>query len=308
MAPGRSMSSPGRPDVVVIAGPTAGGKSALALEIARRLDGVVVNADSMQVYAELSILTARPTPAETGEIEHVLYGHVPAARAYSVAEWLNDAAAALDAIARRGKVAVFAGGTGLYFKALEEGLSPIPPIDPGVRERWRAAAREAPERLAGELAARDPVAAASLKGGDPQRLTRALEVFETTGKSIVDWQREGRNTSLIGERSAEKWLVMPDRAELHRRIDRRVDEMMAGGALEEVRQLMARRLSPQLPAMRAIGVPQLAAHLEGEIELPTAVERVKAASRQYAKRQTTWFRHQTGLDWRNWPVQGAGAV
>ncbi|MCG6856952.1 MAG: tRNA (adenosine(37)-N6)-dimethylallyltransferase MiaA [Salaquimonas sp.] len=290
-----------RPDVVLIAGPTASGKSALALEFARALDGVVVNADSMQVYDGLSVLTARPTENEMAGIEHRLYGHVAAERSYSVAAWLKDATAVLAEIRARNKVAVFAGGTGLYFKALEEGLSPMPAIDPAIRETWREAADAKPESLHGALQARDPEAASVLEPGDTQRLVRALEVFEATGRSILDWQRQHREGSALNDLRTEKWLIEPERSELHERIERRVDHMIAAGALEEVEAFLARGLPSRVPVMRAIGVPQLAAHLHGEIGIDEAAMRIKAATRQYAKRQTTWFRHQKGPGWQGHP-------
>jgi len=288
----------GRPDAVLIAGPTASGKSALALDLARQFDGVVVNADSMQVYDALAVLTARPGEEEMGGVEHVLYGHVPASRAYSVAEWLAEAVAALDEIRSRGKVPILTGGTGLYFKALEEGLSPVPPIDEEVRRVWRKTAREAPETLYPALQSRDPEAAVEIGSRDTQRLVRALEVFDSTGKSLRVWQDEGRKASPLAGLTTQKWLIDIDRAELHRRIEARVERMVEQGALEEVRALVSLGLPPGLAVMQAIGVPQLAAHLAGEIDLETAIERIKAATRQYAKRQMTWFRHQMAPDWQ----------
>ncbi len=287
-----------RTDAVLIAGPTASGKSALALDVARRHDGVIVNADSMQVYGALSILSARPSEDEMAGIEHRLYGHVDAAQPYSVAVWLEEARAALDAIRASGRTAIFVGGTGLYFKALEEGLSPVPEIDPDIRRAWRDVSLKAPEALHGELAARDPIAAQELEPGDTQRIVRALEVIESTGRSILEWQRQGQKQGALEGLTVGKMLIEPDRTELHARIERRVDQMIASGAVEEVEALLARDLPDELPVMRAIGVPQLAAYLRGETGLDEAVERLKAATRQYAKRQTTWFRHQTGEGWR----------
>ena len=287
-----------RTDAVLIAGPTASGKSALALEVARRHDGVIVNADSMQVYGALSILSARPSKDEMAGVEHRLYGHVDAAQPYSVAAWLDEARVALNAIRSSGRTAIFVGGTGLYFKALEEGLSPVPEIDADIRRAWRDASLQAPETLHAELAARDPAAAQELEPGDTQRIVRALEVIESTGRSILEWQRQGRKQGALDGLTVHKMLVEPDRAELHARIERRVDAMIATGAVEEVEALLARDLPDELPVMRAIGVPQLAAYLRGETSLEEAAERLKAATRQYAKRQTTWFRHQTGEGWQ----------
>lgn len=287
-----------RPDAVLIAGPTASGKSALAVATARRLDGVVINADSMQVHEALAILTARPGRDEQGGVEHVLYGHVRAGSAYSVAQWLGQAERALARARQSGKVAVFVGGTGLYFRALEKGLSAVPAIDPDIRRVWRGRARGAPQTLHAELAARDPAAAAALEPTDTQRLARALEVIEATGRSILDWQRECPAAAPLAGLRVEKWLIEVDRQELRARIDRRFEAMMEKGALDEVRALLALGLAPELPVMRAIGVPQLAGHLAGRYDLDEAVRRAKAATRQYAKRQDTWFRHQTGPGWR----------
>jgi len=287
-----------RPDVVLIAGPTASGKSGLAVELARRHGGAVVNADSMQVYAELPILTAQPTDDARGGVEHLLYGHVPASRAFSVGDWLAGARRLIGELREQGRMAVFAGGTGLYFEALEGGLAMIPDADPAVRDKWRALALGDPGRLHVELASRDPGAAAALRPGDTQPLARALEVFETTGRSIHHWQREGRQASALEGLVVHRLVIEVGRDELASRIGRRFDEMMSGGALDEVRALMELRLDPALPAMRAIGVPQLGAHLRGELDLPEAVDRAKAATRQYAKRQRTWLRHRTGPLWR----------
>ncbi|MCC2095961.1 MAG: tRNA (adenosine(37)-N6)-dimethylallyltransferase MiaA [Hyphomicrobiales bacterium] len=292
------MTGGARADAVLIAGPTASGKSALALDVARRMDGVIVNADSMQVYGALSILSARPSPEETREIEHRLYGHVDAAQTYSVAAWLEEARMALGEIRSAGKTAIFVGGTGLYFTALEEGLSPVPGIEDGIREFWRDVALRSPDRLHDELATRDPAAARELDAGDKQRLVRALEVIESTGRSILEWQRQGRAGGVLGDLVSERTLIEPDRAQLHARIERRVDEMIGAGAVGEVEALLARGLPGHLPVMRAIGVPQLAAHLRGEMTLEEAAERIKAATRQYAKRQSTWFRHQLGEGWQ----------
>ncbi|MCB1461137.1 MAG: tRNA (adenosine(37)-N6)-dimethylallyltransferase MiaA [Nitratireductor sp.] len=287
-----------RPDAVLIAGPTASGKSALALEFAQALDGVVVNADSMQVYDALTILTARPDADEMAGIEHRLYGHVAAERDYSVAAWLKDAAAALADIRASGKTAIFTGGTGLYFKALEEGLSPMPAIDQAIREHWRSVAQARPQDLHGALKARDPDAAAALNASDTQRLVRALEVFDATGRSILAWQQERRQGGALAGLDVGKWLISPDRGVLRERIGRRVDMMIEMGAVDEVKTLLARGLSPRLPVMRAIGVPQIAAFLRGEIERDEAIERIGIATRQYAKRQMTWFRNQTNSQWQ----------
>lgn len=280
--------------IILIAGPTASGKSALAIAIARRLGGTIVNADSMQVYAELRILTARPTPEEEREAPHRLFGHVPAATAYSAGRWLADVAPLL---AGDGPV-VIVGGTGLYLKALTEGLSEIPPIPAAIRQHWRGEAARLPaDVLHALLAARDPATAARLRASDPQRIVRALEVLEATGRPLAAWQTEPRRP-LLGQGRWRGLILAPERHDLRARIDARFDRMMAEGALEEARHLAALRLDPGLPAMRALGVPPLIAHLEGRITLVEAVERAKAETRRYAKRQATWLRHQLEGPWR----------
>ncbi len=286
-----------RPEAILIAGPTAGGKSALALEMARRTGGVVVNADSMQVYSSLNVLTARPSPTDLMEAEHRLYGHVAPGEPWSVALWLAQAKAEFEALRLQGRAAIFTGGTGLYFKALDEGISAMPEPDPQVRAFWRAVALDDPERLHGELAKRDPQGAAALRPADRQRLVRALEVFDSTGLSIARHQAQGERTALLSGVRVERYLVEPDRPTLHARIERRFDTMISAGALDEVRDLLALGLDPAMPVMKAIGVPQLAAHLKGQSTLAEAIEAAKAATRQYAKRQSTWFRHQSGGSW-----------
>jgi tRNA dimethylallyltransferase len=286
-----------RPEAILIAGPTASGKSALALEMALRTGGVIVNADSMQVYRGLRLLTARPGEAEMQQAEHRLYGHVAPDAPWSVASWLDAARAEFSKLRSQGRTAIFTGGTGLYFKALEDGISAIPEPDPQVRAHWRAVGRDAPDRLHGELARRDPAGAASLAPSDRQRLVRALEVFDSTGLPIGHFQAQGAREAPLSGTRVERYLVEPDRAVLHSRIDRRFEAMMASGALEEVRELLSLNLDPAMPVMKAIGVPQLAACLRGEITLSEATEAAKAATRQYAKRQSTWFRHQLAGGW-----------
>jgi tRNA dimethylallyltransferase len=287
-----------RPEAVLIAGPTASGKSALALRLAAETGGIVVNADSMQVYRELSVLTARPQADDLATAEHALYGHVAAAADWSVALWLADAARILNAARRQGRVAIFAGGTGLYFKALVEGLSEIPEPDPQVRAQWRRFALENPGQLHGELLRRDPAGAARLRPGDRQRLVRALEVFDTTGRSIADFQGEASKKGPLTGLAVDKILVEPGRDDLHRRIGLRVDRMLEEGAVEEVRGLLALGLPAEAPAMKAIGVREISELIAGRASTAEAAERMKAATRQYAKRQSTWFRHQTGEGWR----------
>jgi tRNA dimethylallyltransferase len=284
----RTPSSIPRP--ILIAGPTASGKSGLALALAERRGGTVINADSMQVYRELSLLTARPGAEDEARAPHVLYGHVSGAEAYSAGRYAADAAAAIAAAQAAGRVPIVVGGTGLYFRALLEGLSPIPAADPGVRAFWRAEAgrRPAPE-LHALLATRDPETAARLRPTDPQRIVRALEVLDSTGRSLAEWQRQPGRPVLV-EAATERLLVLPERASHGARMDARFDAMMAGGALDEVRRLMALGLSSELPIMRALGIPPLAAHLAGALSLDEAVATAKSDTRKYAKRQLTWLR------------------
>jgi tRNA dimethylallyltransferase len=282
--------------VVLIAGPTASGKSALALAVAERLGGIVINTDSMQVYRDLEIITARPGAAEAARALHLLYGHVDAAENYSVGRFVEDARAALAQARAQGRVAIFAGGSGLYFKALTRGLAAIPPIGAEIRSAVRARLESGGvAALHAELARCDPTTAARLNPADRARVARALEVFEATGRAISDWHRDGL-PPLLDEANTVKVFLTPERGELYHRIDARFDSMLAAGALEEVRALHARRLDPLLPAMKAHGVPWLIRHLEGEMSLEAAAEAGKRDTRHYAKRQFTWFRHQLG-DW-----------
>ncbi|HEY7243528.1 MAG TPA: tRNA (adenosine(37)-N6)-dimethylallyltransferase MiaA [Xanthobacteraceae bacterium] len=283
---------------VLIAGPTASGKSALALELACELGGTVINADSMQVYRDLRIVTARPRPEEETRVPHRLYGHVDAGTSYSTGRWCAEAAAALAQAQGAGRLPILVGGTGLYFKALTHGLAAIPPIPADVRARIRArVAAEGIAPLYAELEARDPETAARLMPGDRTRVARALEVVVATGRSIADWQRaEMRGDVGAGLKPAPtepvRIFLSVERSELYARIDARFERMLAAGAIEEVARLRERRLDPALPAMKAHGVPWLMRHLDGEIDLATAAEGAKRDTRRYSKRQVTWFRHQ----------------
>jgi tRNA dimethylallyltransferase len=281
---------------LLIAGPTASGKSAAALALAERFGATIVNADSMQVYRDLRILTARPIPDEERLAPHRLFGVVDGQVNFSVGRWALAASEVLAEIGER--PVIFVGGTGLYFRALTEGLSDIPPVPEAVRAevRSKAEGRATPE-LHDELAARDPATAARLNPSDRQRILRALEVVAATGRPLV---------SFLGARAAPtlkpgEWAglyLAPDRAELGRRIDFRFDAMLAQGALDEVAALIERRLDPALPVMRAHGVPHLIAHLEGRMKLDEAAKRSKLDTRHYAKRQFTWARHQlTSFKW-----------
>ncbi|MBH5369693.1 tRNA (adenosine(37)-N6)-dimethylallyltransferase MiaA [Bradyrhizobium glycinis] len=277
---------------VLIAGPTASGKSALALELALAARGVVINADSMQVYRDLRIITARPTAADEALVPHRLYGHVDAAVNFSAGAWVSDAAKALDEARAHRRLPIFIGGTGLYFKALTTGLSVVPPIPADLREDVRARLeRNGVEALHAELAARDPRAAERLNLRDRTRIARALEVIEATGRSLLDWHREGQ-PPLLPKDSFRAVFLAPERNELYARIDARFDAMLGAGALKEVERLAARHLDPLLPAMKAHGVPSLIRHLRGELSLEEAASIGRADTRHYAKRQFTWFRHQ----------------
>ncbi len=280
------------PDIVLIAGPTASGKSALALQLAEKLGGVILNADSMQVYRDLRIITARPTPAEEARLPHRLYGHIDAAENFSVGRWCEEAATALAEAGSIARAAIVVGGTGLYFNALTRGLAAVPPISPDIREAVRARlANDGVAALHAELKRRDPAAAARLMPGDRARITRALEVVLATGRSLLDWHDDNKPASLDPARAVKIFLAS-DRDELLRRIDARFDAMMAAGALDEVRALAARKLAPDMPAMKAHGVPWLVRHLAGEITLDQAMEEAKRDTRRYTKRQATWFRNQ----------------
>jgi tRNA dimethylallyltransferase len=277
---------------VLIAGPTASGKSALALELALAAGGVVINADSMQVYRDLRIITARPTDGDEAQVPHRLYGHVDAAVNFSAGAWVSDAAKALEEAQAKGRLPIFIGGTGLYFKALTAGLSVVPPIPAEVREDVRARLeRNGVEALHAELAAADPRAAERLNLRDRTRIARALEVVEATGRSLLDWHHEGQ-PPLLPKDSFRAVFIAPERDELYARIDARFDAMLGAGALKEVERLAARNLDPLLPAMKAHGVPALIRHLRGELSLEQAATIGRADTRHYAKRQFTWFRHQ----------------
>lgn len=276
--------------VILIAGPTASGKSALAHMLAERLSGSVINADSMQVYRDLRILTARPSEAQMQAVPYRLYGHVPGSEAYSAARYAEEARAALGEARAAGQVPIVVGGTGLYFKALIEGLSPIPAIPADIRARWRdAAVEQGAAALHALLAARDPVMAARLRPTDPQRIVRALEVLEATGTSLARWQ-EMPGEPVIQLEDAFPLVVSPPREVLRQRIDTRFDAMIEEGAAEEVQDLARLGLAPDLPLMRALGVRPLMQMQAGRLARNEAIEGAKAETRQYAKRQVTWLR------------------
>ena len=278
--------------VVLIAGPTASGKSALALALAEAFDGVIINADSMQVYRDLKVLTARPDAADEARVPHRLYGMISAAQPCSAGRWRRMALAEIAAARRVAKLPILVGGTGLYFRALTHGLAPVPEIPPELRTRaTRLYERLGGMRFRAALAQRDPVMAARLDAGDRQRLTRAWEVIEATGASLAEWQSlPAEGAGLLGPTA--KLLFDAPRPWVYARCDARFAAMVKEGALAEVRALLALGLETGLPAMKAVGVRELQRHLAGEITLEEAIAAGQQATRRYAKRQVTWFRHQ----------------
>lgn len=284
-------------NAILIAGPTASGKSALALDLAERKGGVIVNTDSMQGYCVLDVLTARPSAADLARVPHYLYGHVHPSSAYSTGAWLRDVMKLIDDGTLSGRPVIFVGGTGLYFRALAEGISEMPDIPQRVRDRWRYELKEqGAVKLHNILMREDSRVAMTLKPTDSQRIVRALEVLDASGRSILEWQA-ARGQPLIDKSGAHFIVIEPDRAALVDRIEARFDQMLDKGALDEVRRLTALDLDPDLPAMKAIGVRELQAAMAGNMGFPEAIERAKIATRQYAKRQATWFRHQLGPEW-----------
>ncbi len=279
------------PRVLLIAGPTASGKSALALEVARLHGGEIINADSMQVYRDLHILSARPFDAEMGDVPHHLYGVMDGAEACSAAQWAGMAVDVIEGVVKRGRLPVVVGGTGLYFRALSEGLSALPEI-PGInREAARVFVEElGPEQAHAHLMERDPETAKGIRPSDPQRIARAIEVLAATGRGLAQWQ--GEPAVPVMDAAFVKVVLAPEKDWLTGRSDARLDEMIVQGALDEVRALMERGLDPSLPIMKAVGVPPLMAHLRGEMPLDEAVAQAKAQTRRYIKRQLTWARTQ----------------
>ncbi|MDJ0948637.1 MAG: tRNA (adenosine(37)-N6)-dimethylallyltransferase MiaA [Alphaproteobacteria bacterium] len=278
--------------VLIVAGPTASGKSALALRLAEALDGEVINADSMQVYRELRILTGRPNDEDLARAPHRLYGVLTGAERCSVGRWRALAVEAIVAADESGRLPIVAGGTGLYLKALVEGLAPIPDIPLAfVQDAARRHEALGGAAMHEALAARDPAGAARIPAADKQRLVRAWAVLDATGRPLADWQAE-TGTPELEPFAFHSILLDPPRDALYAACDARFDGMMAAGALDEVRALEALSLDPELPLMKAVGVPELRRHLAGELPLEAAVAQAKQATRNYAKRQFTWFRHQ----------------
>ena len=292
-----------RPSLALIAGPTASGKSAVALELAQRTGGVIVNADSAQIYRDLPILSAGPSPNELRAAEHRLYGTRDGATPCSAAEWAALARREIEDIDAQGRLPILVGGTGLYLRSLLDGIAPVPSIDPEVRKQVRAAATaENRERLLSV----DPDSAERLNPNDSTRIARALEVVLSSGRTLADWQRQ--RVGGIGDSVDLRTLILlPPRPWLYTRCDRRFAEMVEQGGIEEVRQLLERNLDPTLPVMRAIGVRELSAYVRGEISLEQAVVAGQQATRNYAKRQYTWFTHQPPADWVRLvePAEGA---
>ena len=277
---------------LLIAGPTASGKSAVALALARKLGATIVNADSMQVYRDLRVLTARPSPNEESQARHALFGSVDGAVNFSAGRWLAEAKGVAAEAFAQGRPAIFVGGTGLYFRALTQGFSEIPAVPEAVRARVRAEGDLlSSAALHAQLAACDPATAAKLRPSDRQRVLRALEVFAATGRPLVSFQG-ARGAPLLEPGQWAGIFLAPDREALNAVIDRRFAAMLAAGAVEEVAVLARRGLDPALPVMRAHGAPHLIAHLGGELSLDEAARRSQLDTRRYAKRQFTWARHQ----------------
>ena len=277
-------------DAVLIAGPTASGKSAAALALAEALNGAIINADSMQVYAQAPILTARPNQADTARAPHFLYGHVPATQAYSVGRYASDAVTALAEARRLRKLPIFVGGTGLYFMALTEGLAHVPPTPPEIRDAARALLEEiGVAALHQKLAQRDPKTAHGLRPTDPQRVLRAYEVFEATGIPLADWQQSPAQPILKNLKLAKFVLDLP-RPELRARIATRFERMVEEGGLKEA--LALKDLDPALPAAKLLGLRPLIALAEGQASRAEALDQAITATRQFAKRQMTWFRNR----------------
>lgn len=291
--------------VVFIAGPTAGGKSGLALWLARQTRSAIINADSMQVYRELCVITARPSERDEAEVPHRLYGYRPVAEPFSAADWAADARAAISEALEQKRLPVVVGGTGLYFRVLIEGIAEVPDIPENVRAEVRALVEERGADAHKVLLAEDQEAAARLEPGDRQRIARALEVRRATGRSLLEWQRESHGRGLEADPSLEliKTVLFPSRQEVYARADARFLAMIEDDdALSEVRALEHLNLDPRLPAMKALGVPELRAFLNGELGKEEAIVRAQMVTRRYAKRQFTWFRNQFS-DWNQGDAQ-----
>ena len=279
----------------MIVGPTASGKSALALELAKKQDSVVINADSAQVYRDLQVLSARPSDEEMQGISHQLYGYIDGAEACSAARWATDAKQAIKQAKRDGKLPILVGGTGLYVRTLLDGISPIPEIDPEIRSEIREL--DSKNGYAA-LQIEDPASAEKLNSNDTTRIQRALEVVRSTGKSLQYWQ-ENKSGGIDDQINLKAIVLLPPREWIYERCDLRFELMLEQGAIEEVQVLLERNFTADRPVMRAIGVPEIRAMLLNEIEKAEAVEQAQMATRRYAKRQYTWFRNQSPPSWRH---------
>lgn len=292
-------------DPILIAGPTASGKSRLALDIAKASGGLVINADAIQVYTELKVITSRPSDAETAEVPHRLYGHIPAAERYSVGLWLGDVAGALAEARLKALRPIIVGGTGLYFRALTQGLASVPDVPATIRTAWRErAATLSTADLHALLAERSAVEGERVRPTDRSRILRALEVLDATGRPLPDWQAEAAEAALVNPATATKLVINPSRVDLYDLINRRFLRMLKAGALEEARKVAAQKLDPELPAMKSIGLTALLSHLRGEVELDEAIATAQTETRNYAKRQMTWFRNQMP----DWPAMDYAAA
>lgn len=291
---GNSNENATRAKVALIAGPTASGKSSLAMNVAERAGGVIINADSAQVYRDFRIVTARPSVAEEAALPHRLFGYIDGEEACSAARWASDAKAEIAAAHQDGKPAILVGGTGLYHRTLLEGLAPIPEIEAGIRAEIRALpVAEAYSALERE----DPASSARLNAADTSRIARALEVVRSTGRPIGEWHRE-KTGGIAGDIALTPLVLLPDRDWLYERCDRRFADMFENGAVDEVKALLHRHLDPSLPIMRAIGVPEITAFLYGSMKRDDAVAAAAQATRRYAKRQYTWFANQPPPEWQ----------
>jgi tRNA dimethylallyltransferase len=291
------------PPLALIAGPTASGKSAFALMLAERTNGVLINADSAQVYRDLPVLSAAPTSEERARADHRLYFYLDGAIACSAADWAEAAKREIADVHAQGRLPILVGGTGLYLRTLLDGIAPVPPIDPEVRQQVRG---QSVEQNRAQLAKLDPEAAARLRPTDTTRIARALEVVMSTSRTLADWQQR-REGGIAGEVELRPLVLLPPRDWLYRRCDERFERMFDRGAVDEVKALIARQLDPDLPVMRAIGVREILAFLGGELSLEQAIAAGQQATRRYAKRQYTWFAHQPPPEWRRFhePLEGA---
>jgi tRNA dimethylallyltransferase len=291
------------PELALIAGPTASGKSALALAMADAVGGTIINADSAQVYRDLRIVSARPSEEEQRRVPHRLYGYRDGADPCSAAHWAGEAKAAVEEADAAGRLPILAGGTGLYIRTLLDGIAPVPDIDPDIR----AAVRALPVGEAhAALRLEDPEAATCLRPTDTSRVRRALEVVRSTGRRLAEWQKE-RVGGISGTVRLRPLLLLPPRPWLYARCDARFETMMSDEGLAEISSLLARNLSPSLPVMRAIGVPEIAAFLRGDASREETLAAGRQATRRYAKRQYTWFAHQPPARWPRFglPLDGA---